>query len=188
MAALWTRLGHRQPGSALKFSIGLFVMGLAFLAFIPLAGEGKTPLLALVGILFLFTLAELFLSPIGLSVTTKLAPKAFHTQMVALFFLSVSLGTTLAGILAGLQPDTTSCRTSSASAAPRCCWPSAWPRPRRRSRSSWAASAELAWFIWHHESPGSSCRTALPGRPREWHDGAITAAPGTGARYCEEES
>jgi POT family proton-dependent oligopeptide transporter len=102
MAALWTRLGHRQPGSALKFSIGLFVMGLAFLAFIPLAGGGKTPLLALVGILLLFTLAELFLSPIGLSVTTKLAPQAFHTQMVALFFLSVSLGTTLAGILAGL--------------------------------------------------------------------------------------
>ena len=38
MAALWTRLGRKQPGSALKFSIGLFVMGLAFLAFIPLAG------------------------------------------------------------------------------------------------------------------------------------------------------
>ncbi|MDN3936079.1 peptide MFS transporter [Arthrobacter sp. YD4] len=106
MAALWTRLGRKQPGSALKFSIGLFVMGLAFLAFIPLAGGGKTPLLALIGILFLFTLAELFLSPIGLSVTTKLAPQAFHTQMVALFFLSVSLGTTLAGILSGLyNPD-----------------------------------------------------------------------------------
>ncbi len=106
MAALWTRLGRRQPGSALKFSVGLFVMGLAFLAFIPLAGDGKTPLLALVGILFLFTLAELFLSPIGLSVTTKLAPEAFQTQMVALFFLSVSLGTTVAGILAGLyNPD-----------------------------------------------------------------------------------
>ncbi|MGY3381641.1 POT family proton-dependent oligopeptide transporter [Arthrobacter sp. TE12231] len=102
MAALWTRLGRKQPGSALKFSIGLFVMGLAFLAFIPLSGDSKTPLLALAGILLLFTLAELFLSPIGLSVTTKLAPKAFHTQMVALFFLSVSLGTTLAGILSGL--------------------------------------------------------------------------------------
>ncbi|XAS67585.1 peptide MFS transporter [Micrococcaceae bacterium Sec5.7] len=106
MAALWTKLGHKQPSSPLKFSVGLFVMGLAFLAFIPLAGDGKTPLVALVGILFLFTLAELFLSPIGLSVTTKLAPQAFHTQMVALFFLSVSLGTTLAGILAGLyNPD-----------------------------------------------------------------------------------
>ena len=102
MAALWTKLGHKQPSSPMKFAAGLLVMGLAFLAFIPLAGEGKTPLLALAGILFLFTLAELFLSPIGLSVSTKLAPQAFHTQMVALFFLSVSLGTTLAGILAGL--------------------------------------------------------------------------------------
>lgn len=106
MAALWTKLGPKQPGSPIKFAAGLFVMGPAFLAFIPLAGAGKTPLLALVGILFLFTLAELFLSPIGLSVSTKLPPKAFHTQMVALFFLSVSLGTALAGILAGLyNPD-----------------------------------------------------------------------------------
>ena len=106
MAALWTKLGPKQPGSPIKFAAGLFVMGLAFLAFIPLTGAGKTPLLVLVGILFLFTLAELFLSPIGLSVSTKLAPKAFHTQMVALFFLSVSLGTALAGILAGLyNPD-----------------------------------------------------------------------------------
>ncbi|MDP5226972.1 MULTISPECIES: oligopeptide:H+ symporter [Arthrobacter] len=101
-AALWTRMGHKQPSSPLKFSFGLVVMGLAFLAFVPLAGPGKTPLLALVGILLLFTFAELFLSPIGLSVSTKLAPAAFQAQMVALFFLSVSLGTTLAGILAGL--------------------------------------------------------------------------------------
>ena len=78
-------------------------MGLAFLAFIPLAGGGRTPLRCwrMVGILLMFTLAELFLSPVGLSLSTKLAPQAFRTQMVALFFLSVSLGTTLAGMLAG---------------------------------------------------------------------------------------
>ncbi|HEV7168526.1 MAG TPA: oligopeptide:H+ symporter, partial [Micrococcaceae bacterium] len=103
-AALWTKLGDRQPSSPLKFSLGLGIMGLAFLAFIPLAGGGphSTPLIALAGILLLFTFAELSLSPIGLSVTTKLAPAAFHTQMVALFFLSVSLGTTVSGMLAGL--------------------------------------------------------------------------------------
>ncbi|MFJ3957400.1 peptide MFS transporter [Arthrobacter sp. NPDC090010] len=101
LAALWTRLGSKQPSSPLKFSFGLVLMGLAFFCFVPLAGAGKTPLLALVGILLLFTLAELCLSPIGLSVSTKLAPAAFQAQMVALFFLSVSLGTTLAGILAG---------------------------------------------------------------------------------------
>ena len=102
-ATVWTKLGPRQPSSPLKFAAGLAVMGLAFLAFIPFSGggPGSTPLLALVGILLLFTFAELFLSPIGLSVATKLAPEAFRTQMVALFFLSVSVGTTLAGILAG---------------------------------------------------------------------------------------
>ncbi|MDO5735085.1 MAG: peptide MFS transporter [Propionibacteriaceae bacterium] len=102
-AAVWTKMGSRQPSSPLKFAAGLVVMGIAFLAFIPFAGGGpnSTPLLGLVLILFLFTLAELFLSPIGLSVATKLAPQAFRTQMVALFFLSISIGTTLAGILAG---------------------------------------------------------------------------------------
>ncbi|ASN37577.1 hypothetical protein CGQ24_00160 [Arthrobacter sp. 7749] len=50
-------------------------------------------------------MAELLLSPIGQSVTTKLAPAAFGTQMIALFSLSVSLGTTLAGILAGFYTE-----------------------------------------------------------------------------------
>ena len=52
-----------------------------------------------VGILFVFTVAELLLSPVGLSVTTKLAPAVFHTQMVALFFLSIALGTAISGWL-----------------------------------------------------------------------------------------
>ena len=37
------------------------------------------------------------LSPVGLSLTTKLAPQPFRTQLVALFYLSVSLGTALSG-------------------------------------------------------------------------------------------
>ena len=50
--------------------------------------------------MLVFTLAELLLSSVGLSVTTQLAPEAFHTQMVALFYLSVSLGTAISGELA----------------------------------------------------------------------------------------
>lgn len=100
-AGIWTKMGEKQPSTPLKFGGALVVMGIAFLVFIPLNSLEKTPLLALAGILFLFTMAELLLSPIGLSVATKLAPVAFTTQMVALFYLSVSLGTTLAGILAG---------------------------------------------------------------------------------------
>ena len=102
-ATLWTKLGSRQPSSPLKFALGLIFMGIAFLMFIPFSGGGanSTPLLALAMILLFFTFAELFLSPIGLSVATKLAPETFRTQMVALNFLSISLGTTVSGILAG---------------------------------------------------------------------------------------
>ena len=101
-AALWTRLGPRQPSSPLKFALGTTIMGLAFLAFLPWSGGSgnTTPLLALVGILLLFTIAELLLSPVGLSLATKLAPEAFRTQMVSLNFLSIALGTALAGTLA----------------------------------------------------------------------------------------
>ena len=102
-AAVWTKLGRRQPSTPVKFSIGAIVMGLAFLLFLPWANgpANSTPLLAIVGILFVFTVAELFISPVGLSVSTKLAPARFTTQMVALYFLSVSLGTSIAGWLAG---------------------------------------------------------------------------------------
>ncbi len=102
-AAIWTRWGSRQPGAPVKFGIGAIVMGVAFLLFLPFANgpANATPLLAIVGILLVFTIAELFISPPGLSVSTKLAPARFHTQMVALYFLSVALGTSIAGWLAG---------------------------------------------------------------------------------------
>ncbi|MFD4366761.1 peptide MFS transporter [Rhodococcus sp. NPDC058521] len=107
-AAAWTKLGPRQPSTPLKFAAGTTLMGVAFLAFIPMAGGGpnSAPILGLVGILLLFTFAELFLSPVGLSISTKLAPKVFHTQMVALFFLSIALGTAMAGTLAGYYDET----------------------------------------------------------------------------------
>jgi len=107
-AAIWTKLGSRQPSTPVKFGLGVIIMGIAFLLFLPFAGGGphSTPLIAMVGIILVFTVAELLLSPVGLSVATKLAPQAFHTQMVALFFLSVSLGTAISGWLAQFyNPD-----------------------------------------------------------------------------------
>ncbi|HEX6446034.1 MAG TPA: oligopeptide:H+ symporter [Streptosporangiales bacterium] len=103
-AALWTRLGDRQPSTPTKFVLGLFGIGVCFLLFLPMAGgTGRTsPALAVAGILLLFSFAELMLSPIGLSVSTKLAPAAFRTQMVGLNYLSVAAGTAAAGALAGL--------------------------------------------------------------------------------------
>ena len=101
-ATMWTRLGPRQPSSPVKFALGTVTMGVAFLLFIPMAGGGtnSAPLLGLVGILAVFTVAELLLSPVGLSLATKLAPAVFKTQMVALFFLSVALGSAMSGYLA----------------------------------------------------------------------------------------
>jgi len=107
-AAIWTKLGTRQPSTPVKFGLAAIVMGIAFLLFLPWANgaPNSTPLLAIVGILFVFTIAELLLSPVGLSVSTKLAPAMFHTQMVALFFLSLALGTSIAGWLAQFyNPD-----------------------------------------------------------------------------------
>jgi POT family proton-dependent oligopeptide transporter len=102
LAALWTKLGERQPSTPMKFVLGTVLMGAAFLLFLPMVGSGKnaSPMLAMVGILFVFTIAELCLSPVGLSLSTKLAPAAFRTQMVALNFLSISFGTAMSGKLA----------------------------------------------------------------------------------------
>ncbi|MCE3552596.1 peptide MFS transporter [Pseudonocardia sp. RS11V-5] len=106
-AALWTKLGPRQPSTPVKFALGVAIMGVAFLLFLPMAGGGpnSAPLLGLIGILFVFTIAELLLSPVGLSVSTKLAPEAFRAQMVGLFFLSIALGTALSGALAGFYSE-----------------------------------------------------------------------------------
>ncbi|WP_370945209.1 peptide MFS transporter [Amycolatopsis sp. cg5] len=102
VALIWVKLNSRQPSSPIKFALGVGLVGLGFLSFLPLTGGGpnSTPLLAMVGILFIITIAELMLSPVGLSLSTKLAPEAFRTQMVALNFLSISLGTALSGSLA----------------------------------------------------------------------------------------
>jgi POT family proton-dependent oligopeptide transporter len=101
-AALWTSLGDRQPPSPVKFALGTIVMGVAFLLFIPMASTepNSAPLAGLIGVIFVFTVAELLISPISLSLSTKLAPRIFETQMVALLFLSIALGTAMAGVLA----------------------------------------------------------------------------------------
>ncbi|SEP52901.1 peptide MFS transporter [Amycolatopsis saalfeldensis] len=102
LAAIWIKLGPKQPSTPLKFVLGTVLMGAAFLLFLPMVNTGKngSPLIALAGILLVFTIAELMVSPVGLSLSTKLAPQAFRTQMVALNFLSVSLGTAMSGKLA----------------------------------------------------------------------------------------
>ncbi|MGN7778195.1 peptide MFS transporter [Mycolicibacterium sp. 22603] len=102
-AIMWTRLGNRAPTTPQKFAYGVIGMGAAFLLFLPFAGTtGKAvPALVVMGIMAVFAISELLLSPIGLAVTTQLAPQAFRAQMMALYFFSVGLGTAMSGVLSG---------------------------------------------------------------------------------------
>ncbi|MEV0030546.1 peptide MFS transporter [Nocardia sp. NPDC050793] len=101
-ALLWTKLGNRAPSTPQKFALGVVGMGAAFLLFVPLAGFGdkSVPTLAVLVIMAGFAVSELLLSPIGLAVTTQLAPEAFRAQMMALYFFSVGIGTSMSGVLA----------------------------------------------------------------------------------------
>ncbi|WP_328390993.1 peptide MFS transporter [Nocardia sp. NBC_00416] len=101
-ALMWTRLGDRAPTTPRKFALGVAGMGIAFLLFVPLSGStGRSvPALAVLVIMAVFAISELLISPIGLAVSTQLAPEHFRAQMMALYFLSIALGTTLSGVLA----------------------------------------------------------------------------------------
>src|SRR5439155_544158 len=76
---LWIRLGPRQPSSPVKFALGLILVGLGFVLIVPAArmAQERGVLVSpwwLIGLYFLHTIGELCLSPVGLSIVTKLAP------------------------------------------------------------------------------------------------------------------
>jgi POT family proton-dependent oligopeptide transporter len=96
---------HLNPSAPAKFAIGLIVMGSGFLAMAAAAtivAHGSKVLPTWLIFTYLMnTLGELCLSPVGLSYTTKLAPKRLVGQAMGLFFLSLSLGNIVAGLIAG---------------------------------------------------------------------------------------
>jgi len=104
-AWLWVWLGSREPSSPAKFAIALLFAGLAFLLLVPAGvmaqGGVKVSPLWLVGAYFIEELGELSLSPVGLSVVTKLAPTRIVGLMMGVWFLSNALGNKLAGWSAG---------------------------------------------------------------------------------------
>lgn len=106
-AWLWIRLGKNEPSSPAKFAWGLLFMGLSFLLLVPAAslaqgGEGvRVSPWWLVIAYFVSELGELCLSPVGLSVVTKLAPVRILGLMMGVWFLSNALGNKLAGFAAG---------------------------------------------------------------------------------------
>jgi len=108
---LWVRMGERQPSSPAKFTLGLLFIGLGYLLMIPasmLTASGRISPLWLVGLYFLEVVGEMCLSPVGLSVVTKLAPAKVLGIMMGVWFLAASLGNKLAGHLAGFFDATNS--------------------------------------------------------------------------------
>ncbi len=109
-AWLWVRLGPRQPSSPAKFALALLFVGLAFVLLMPAGaiaqGGVRISPLWLVAVYFIEELGELCLSPVGLSVVTKLAPKQVVGLMMGVFFLSNALGNKLAGWSAGFISTT----------------------------------------------------------------------------------
>jgi POT family proton-dependent oligopeptide transporter len=102
-AALWIKLGERQPSSPVKFGLGLAFLALSFLLMVPasiLAAEGRVSPLWLVGLFFLQTVGEMLLSPVGLSTMTRLAPARAVGLALGIWFLGAALGNKLAGVLA----------------------------------------------------------------------------------------
>ncbi|HEX5603614.1 MAG TPA: oligopeptide:H+ symporter, partial [Pyrinomonadaceae bacterium] len=101
IGAVWQRLGNRQPSSPGKFTIGLFFAGIAFvvIAFAAtLAASGRVSPMWLVLVYFLQTIGELCLSPVGLSTVTKLSPGRMVGLMLGVWFLSISIGSFIAGL------------------------------------------------------------------------------------------
>jgi len=106
-AWLWIALARRNlnPSAPAKFALGVMLMGSGFLvmaaaAAIVASGSKVLPYWLIMTYL-LHTFGELCLSPVGLSYYTKLSPKRFVGQMMGMWFLSLSLGNLLAGLIAG---------------------------------------------------------------------------------------
>jgi POT family proton-dependent oligopeptide transporter len=99
-AALWVRTGSRLS-TPLKFSVAMVLVGLSFVVMMFAAAEAahgvKVSVLWLVVTYLVQTTGELCLSPVGLSVTTKLAPRAFASQMIGLWYLAVAVGDAVGG-------------------------------------------------------------------------------------------
>ena len=118
---MWTELGKRglEPNTPIKFGLGLAQLGLGFLVlawstgFVDVreismvSGEdvvtvtaATVPVAFLLAGYFLHTTGELCLSPVGLSMVTKLAPKKMGAMVMGAWFLSSALAHHIAGIIA----------------------------------------------------------------------------------------
>ena len=106
-AWFWIKLGKLEPSTPTKFAFGLLFTGLSFVLLLPAAhaiqatpGLRVSPFF-LIGCYFIQELGELSISPVGLSVFTKLSPARTVGMMLGVWFLADAVGNKVAGYAAG---------------------------------------------------------------------------------------
>ncbi len=101
------RRRNKEPSTATKIAFGLFISGLSALVMVGAAmasqnGTEKAGTWWLIASYGVITLGELLLSPMGLSVVSKLSPTRITSLMMGGWFVSTSIGNKLSGVLATL--------------------------------------------------------------------------------------
>ena len=109
----YLRKRGKEPSTASKFGMAMFISGLSALVMVfavmsvPSIYTHKTSPIWLWGTYFVFTISEIFLSPIGLSFVSKLSPPRLTALMMGGWFLSTSIGGKVAGVMTGFWDDFT---------------------------------------------------------------------------------
>lgn len=109
----YLRKRGKEPSTASKFGMAMFISGLSALVMVfavisvPSIYTHKASPAWLWGTYFVFTISEIFLSPIGLSFVSKLAPARLTALMMGGWFLSTSIGGKVAGVMTGFWDDFT---------------------------------------------------------------------------------
>jgi POT family proton-dependent oligopeptide transporter len=105
LTMFWARQAKRkrEPSSVVKMGMGCLMLGLGFIVMI-LASRGMTEstrisVLWLAGATLVFTIGELYLSPVGLSFVTKVAPARMVSMLMGVWFLANFFGNYLTGYL-----------------------------------------------------------------------------------------
>jgi proton-dependent oligopeptide transporter, POT family len=111
-AWIWLSLGSRNPSSPAKFTFGIFFLSLSFLLVVPAAKYYEANHLRvspwwLIGLYFLQMVGELCLSPVGLSMVTKLSPPRIVGFMMGVWFFATAMGNYVAGWVAGFLENRT---------------------------------------------------------------------------------
>jgi len=106
VAWLWVWLAKRnwEPSTPVKFAIGVFGAGLGYLVLVggmsSVGPAAMTPVFFIFAIYWVHTMAELMLSPVGLSAMTKLAPASLVGLFMAAWFVYSGLGNAMSGVIA----------------------------------------------------------------------------------------